>query len=94
MQSIKVPGRNNKHKVLIYSISTCGWCNRAKKFLKDNNVEFEYIDIDLCNMDDKRKIIKDIQSRGGSLAYPTLIIDNKILLTGAPQDKLREILEL
>ena len=94
MQSIKVPGRNNKHKVLIYSISTCGWCNRAKKFLKDNNVEFEYIDIDLCNMEDKRKIIKDIQSRGGSLAYPTLIIDNKILLTGAPQDKLREILEL
>lgn len=94
MQSIKVPGRNNKHKVLIYSISTCGWCNRAKKFLKDNNVEFEYIDIDLCSMEDKRKIIKDIQSRGGSLAYPTLIIDNKILLTGAPQDKLREILEL
>ncbi len=94
MKTTKVPGQNNKHKVLIYSISTCGWCNRAKKFLKENNVEFEYIDIDKCNFEDKQKIIKDIQSRGGSLAYPTLIIDNKTLLTGAPQDKLKEILEL
>ncbi|MEJ2242164.1 MAG: glutaredoxin family protein [Candidatus Bathyarchaeota archaeon] len=94
MKTIKVPGPNKKHKVLIYSISTCGWCNRAKKFLKDNNVEYEYIDIDQCSMEDKRKIIKDIQSRGGTLAYPTLIIDNETLLTGAPQDKLREILEI
>ncbi|MEJ2272935.1 MAG: glutaredoxin family protein [Candidatus Bathyarchaeota archaeon] len=94
MKTIKVPGSNKKHKVLIYSISTCGWCNRAKKFLKDNNVEYEYVDIDQCNTEDKRKIIKDIQSRGGTLAYPTLIIDNETLLTGAPQDKLREILEI
>ena len=94
MKTVKVSGKNNKHKVLMYSISTCGWCNRAKKFLKDNNFEFEFVDIDQCNLEDKRKIIKDIQSRGGTLAYPTLIIDNEILLTGAPQDKLREILKL
>lgn len=94
MKTIKVTGRNKKHKVLIYSISTCSWCNRAKKFLKENNIEYEYIDIDQCSMEDRRKIIKDIQSRGGTLAYPTLIIDNETLLTGAPQDKLKEILEL
>jgi glutaredoxin len=94
MKTIKVSGQNNKHKVLMYSISTCGWCKRAKKFFKDNNVEFEFVDIDQCNLEDKRKIMKDIQSRGGTLAYPTLIIDNEILLTGAPQDKLREILKL
>jgi glutaredoxin-like protein NrdH len=94
MQIIRVPGKNNNHKVLLYAISTCGWCKRAKQFLKDNNVEFEYVDIDLCNMADKQKIRQDIQSRGGTLAYPTLIIDEKILLTGAPQDKLKEVLEI
>jgi glutaredoxin-like protein NrdH len=94
MQTVKVPGRNNKHKVLLYAISTCGWCKRAKQFLKDNDVEFEYVDIDLCSMADKQKIRQDIQSRGGTLVYPTLIIDNEILLTGAPRDKLKEILEI
>ena len=94
MQTVKILGRNNKHKVLLYAISTCGWCKRAKKFLKDNDVEFEYVDIDLCSSEDKEQIRKEIQSRGGRLAYPTVIIDNKTLLTGAPQDKLREVLEI
>jgi glutaredoxin-like protein NrdH len=94
MQIVKVPGRNKKHKILVYALSTCGWCKRAKQFLKDNNVEYEYIDVDLCNLEDKQKIFKEIQSRGGILAYPTLIIDNKTLFTGAPQDKLKEALEI
>ena len=94
MQTVKVPGKNNKHKVLVYAISTCGWCKRAKQFLKDNNVEYEYLDVDQCNWEDKQKIWQDIQSRGGTLAYPTIIIDNKKLLTGAPQDKLKEALEI
>jgi glutaredoxin-like protein NrdH len=94
MQTIKVPRKNNKHKVLVYALSTCGWCKRAKQFLKDNAIEFEYIDVDICGMEDKEKIRQDIQNRGGTLAYPTVIIDNKILLTGAPQDKLREVLEI
>ena len=94
MQTTKVSGKNNKHHVLVYAISTCGWCKRAKNFLNDSDVEYEYIDIDLCNAKDKEEIKKDITKRGGSLAYPTLIIDGKILLTGAPQDKLKELLEL
>ena len=94
MQMIMVPRRNNKHKVLVYALSTCGWCKLAKQFLKDNAIECEYIDVDLCSMEDKEKIRQDIQNRGGLLAYPTVIIDNKILLTGAPQDKLREALEI
>jgi glutaredoxin len=94
MQIVKVPGKNNKHKVLLYALSTCGWCKRAKKFLNDNNVEYEYVDVDLCKMEDKKMIKQDIQNRGGILAYPTVIIDNNRLLTGPSPDKLREVLEL
>ncbi|WGM90622.1 MAG: glutaredoxin [Candidatus Bathyarchaeota archaeon] len=94
METIKVSGNNNKHHVLVYAISTCGWCKRAKNFLKENDVEYEYVDIDVLNNEDKEKIKQDIITRGGPLVYPTLIIDNKILITGAPQDKLKEILEL
>lgn len=94
MNIVKVPGVNNKHKVLMYALSTCGWCKRAKKFLNDHNIEYEYIDVDLCSQQDRIKIRQDIQNRGGRLAYPTIIVDHKILLTGASSDKLREVLEI
>lgn len=63
MQTVKVPRRNKKHKILVYALSTCGWCKRAKQFLKDNDVDYEYIDVDLCNLEDKQKIFKEIKSR-------------------------------
>ena len=94
MQTTKVQGKIKDHKVLLYTISTCVWCKRAKDFLKNNDVEYEFIDIDLCNEEDKKEIRKDIQSRGGRLAYPTIIVDNKNLLTGPSPDKLKEVLKI
>lgn len=76
----------------MYALSTCAWCKLAKKFLNENKVEYEYIDVDLCNAEDKEKIKKEILSKGGSLSYPTIIIDDKILISGFRKDRLKEAL--
>jgi glutaredoxin-like protein NrdH len=94
MDVIKVQGKNNKHKVLVYALSTCAWCKLMKQFLKDNHVEYEYVDVDLTNDEDKVKIKQEILRRGGELSYPTIIIDSEILVTGFRKDKLKETLEL
>jgi len=92
MEVVKVPGKKNKHKVMIYAISTCAWCKMTKKFLKDNDVEFEYVDVDLSNDEDHEKITNDILSKGGELSYPTIIVDDKTVITGFRKDKLSEVL--
>jgi len=92
MKIVKVEGEKNKHKVLLYALSTCGWCRLTKQFLKDNKVEHEYVDVDLCDDEDKDKIREDILNRGGSLSYPTIIVDDKVLITGFRKDKLKEAL--
>jgi glutaredoxin len=94
MNLSKVSGENSKHKVLVYALSTCVWCKMTKQFLKDNNIEYEYVDVDLCEENDKVKIRQHIQSKGGDLSYPTIIIDDKILITGFRKDKLKETLGL
>lgn len=94
METVKVPGKNSKHRVLLYAISTCAWCRRAKNFLKDNNIEYEYVDVDLCSKEDRETIRQDILGRGGRLVYPTFIVDGEILITGIHEDKLKEILEV
>ena len=94
MQFSKVPGKQNKHKVVLYALSTCVWCKMTTQFLKDSDVEFEYIDVDLCEEDDKQKIREHIQSKGGSLSYPTTIVDDKTVITGFRKDQLKETLGL
>jgi len=92
MQLSKITGEKNQHKVVLYALSTCVWCKMTKQFLKDNNIEFEYVNVDLCEEDDKQKIRAEIQSKGGNLNYPTTIIDDKIVVTGFRKDQLKEAL--
>jgi len=94
MNISKVPGKNTKHKVLMYALSTCVWCKMTKQYLKDNVVEFEFVDVDLSTEDDRDKIRKHIQDLGGSLSYPTIIVDDKKVIMGFRKDLLKKELEL
>ncbi|MDH5449325.1 MAG: glutaredoxin family protein [Candidatus Bathyarchaeota archaeon] len=94
MRTIKVPGKNNKHRVLVYALSTCAWCKRTKKVLIDNDVEYEYVDVDLCSEEERKTISNDILSRGGRLSYPTILIDDRIMITGFHEDKIKEVLAI
>ena len=90
----KVQGKKNAHKVVVFALSTCVWCRMTKQFLKDHDIEYETIDVDLCEEDEKQKIRKQILDKGGSLTYPTTIVDDKVLITGFRKDKLKEALEI
>jgi glutaredoxin-like protein NrdH len=94
MNKIKVPGNNNKHKVLVYALSTCAWCKMTKRFLNDHNIEYEYVDVDLTTDEDHEKIRQDIINKGGEPSFPTLIVDNKTVITGFRKDLIKEALEL
>ena len=94
MKFSKVQGGKKHHKVVLYALSTCVWCKMTKQFLKDSGVENDYIDVDLCQEDDKQKIRQEIQSKGGPLSYPTTIIDDKVIVTGFRKDLLKEALEI
>lgn len=92
MQFSKIPGRRNEHKVILFALSTCGWCKLVKQFLIENEVEYDYIDIDLSEENEKEEIRQIIRDRGGPVSFPTTIIDNKILITGFRKDKIKEVL--
>jgi glutaredoxin len=92
MQFSKVIGQRNAHKVILFTLSTCAWCKLLKQFLKDNAIEYSYIDIDLSQEEEKEKIRQMIRDKGGPLSFPTSIIDDKILITGFRKDKIKEVL--
>jgi len=94
MQFSKVSGQKNSHKVTIYALSTCVWCKMTKQYLKDNNVEYEFVDVDLLDDNDKNKAHDAITSKGGPLSYPTTIVDDKTVITGFRKDLLKEALNL
>ena len=94
MQFSKVSGKKNSHKVTVYALSTCVWCKMTKQYLNDNDVEYEFVDVDLLDDHDKSRVHATIISKGGVLSYPTTIVDDKTLITGFRKDLLKEALGL
>jgi glutaredoxin-like protein NrdH len=94
MQFSKISGEKNNHKVTLFALSTCVWCKMTKQFLNDNSVEYEFVDVDLLDDEEKRKAHVAITSKGGVLSYPTTIVDEKIVITGFRKDQLTEALGL
>ena len=94
MNQVKVEGRHRKHKVLLYTLSTCSHCAATKQFFRDMNVEFGYIDVDLCDQKDKQEIQSDILKRKSDFAFPKIIIDDNTLITGLDKERIKKILEI
>ena len=81
-----------KGDVLLYALSTCGWCRKTKDLLGDLGVEYRYIDVDLLDSEAKSEAIKEITDWNPRCSFPTLVINNDRCIVGYQADKIREAL--
>lgn len=94
MQTTKVEGSNSKNKVFLYTISTCGWCKKTKELLKENNIAYEYIDLDKCSKDDQRTAIGELKEKNLPVAFPVIVINDDSVIQGFKKDDILEALKL
>ena len=80
-------------KVMLYALSTCGWCKKTKRFLESNGVEYEFCDVDLLQGEDKEKARAEVIRLNPRGNYPTMIVDGTVL-AGYDEDRLRKALGL
>lgn len=61
-----------KHRVLVFTTSTCSWCNRAKAYLRERKVQFREI-----NIERDPQAAKDLVRRTGQMGVPVIEIDGR-----------------
>ena len=94
MNTVKVEGKKKKHRVFLYTLSTCGWCKMTKQYLKDNDVAYEYMDVDKCSKEEQQEAVEDLKRRNAPVAFPAIIINDEKLISGFKKDALAEALGL
>ena len=90
MEILNVPGRDQRHKVFLYTLSTCMWCRKTKNFLKDHDVEYAFVDVDHCSNEERERIREEILKKGGRLSYPVILIDDDMIINGYRESEIRE----
>ncbi len=75
-------------EVKIYTTPTCPYCKMAKKFLDDNGIKYQELNI----VEDKAAR-EEMKNKCASLAVPTICLDGEVLV-GFNEAQLREKLGL
>ncbi len=81
-------------KVKLFALSTCGWCKKTKRFLNENEVDYEFEDVDLLTGEARQRSLAELEKWNPRRNFPTTVIDDETVIVGYKEDKLREALEL
>lgn len=73
-------------KVEIYTSNSCGYCNMAKDYFKENNIEYiEY------NVSENSQYRKDLMKKG-YMSVPVIVIEGEEVI-GFDKNRIEKLLE-
>lgn len=81
-------------KVVLYALSTCGWCRKTKQLLDDNNVKYDLIYVDHLEGDERERVLQVVEKWNPRRSFPTLVVDDAQSVNGFKEEQLREVLGL
>lgn len=74
--------------VKVYSTPTCPYCHKVKEFLKENNIQFEDVDVS-----SNQAAAQEMISKSGQMGVPVLDIDGQIVV-GFDKARIKQLLGL
>ena len=75
-------------KVRVFSTQFCPYCVTLKEFLKENNIEFEEIDVS-----ENKEALEEMVKKSGQMGVPVVDIDNEIVI-GFDREKISKLLNI
>ena len=58
-----VEGEKGDHDLLLFALSTCGWCRKARNFLDGNSLAYRYVYVDLLEGDAQKEVFEEVKKR-------------------------------
>jgi glutaredoxin len=88
-------GTNKNHDLTLFALSTCGFCKRSMKFLKEKNIAFKFVYLDKLDREKKNEIKSLLKKKFNKRpVFPYLVIDEKEVVVGFTQSEWEKSLGL
>lgn len=78
-----------QHKVTLYSLSTCAYCNAIRKMFTDLEVEHTCFEADTMDKEERNNALKELKKINPKCSFPTVVIDDMVI-TGYQAQEIKE----
>ena len=87
-------GNGAEEHILVITLSTCMWCKKCKRFLNEQGMKYNYIDVDKIDPDDKVKILEYLRTNYQErISYPFLVCESGHVVGYDPK-KYKDLLKM
>lgn len=85
-------GGQNKGKLVLFALSTCGWCKKTRELIEELNAAYEYIYVDLLKGKEREEVVDMLKKWNPQVSFPTLVINDMKIIIGFKEDEIKEII--
>lgn len=71
-----------RERPLMYGLSTCGWCRKARIWLEGRFGEngFDLIYVDLLDSGEKARVMEELRKVSSRVAFPLILADDECIV--------------
>ncbi len=77
--------------VFVFALSTCIWCRKTKALLNELGIAYRYVDVDLAQGDDRKKLLDALTRWNKARSFPTVVVNDERAILGFEEEALREL---
>ena len=79
----------NKGNVVLFALSTCGWCKKTRMLLEDLKVEYDYIYVDLTSGAEREEVVEAVKKFNPDVSFPTIVINDSDAIVGFEEAEIK-----
>jgi len=80
-------------QVKVFALSTCPYCRMTRKYLDDNSVVYDAVEVDLLEGTDRTDAVDEVRRLSGGSSFPVVIIGDEVIV-GFNKKRIKELLSL
>lgn len=84
-----VAGKDVGH-IMVYALSTCPWCRKAKELLGKMGVAYDYVDVDRLDADEFKSVVAALEKYNPTKTVPVIVTDKTVII-GFKEDDIKGI---
>jgi Glutaredoxin and related proteins len=77
----------------VYALSTCPYCKMARKYLEENDVPFDVVEVDLLTGTEREEAVAQVKRLSGGTSFPVIEVDGEVIV-GFNKPKMQKLLHL
>ncbi len=79
--------------VKVFALSTCPYCRMTRKYLDENEVDYDVAEVDQLAGQEREDAIAEVKNISGGTSFPVIVIDEEVIV-GFNKKRMKELLDL